>query len=421
MVIEDEESIASYYDLQKELTELRRKRRLVENHPSFAAPFLQPGRLVRIVNDGMDFGWGVIINFQRRVANVKSGEGGEAKYVVDVLLNCDPKAEKPVPCRKDEKRGIPQVVPVLLETFDGLSSVRIFVPNELKSLDARLQVMKTVSEIERRFEAVPLLEAGDLRITDESFLELLKRVERIEERLKSHPLKSDPRLEEKYAEYESKSIITLKVKLLKKQIQQAQSVLQLDELKARKRVLRRLGYVDDADVIEKKGRVACEISTGDELMLTELIFNGVFNDLSVEQTCSLLACFVYQEKGDEGKGLREDMKEPIRVLRETARRIAQVSVESKLPVNEDEYVNSFQTELSDVVYAWAQGAKFSQIVKMTDAFEGSIIRAMRRLEELLRQMANASKAIGNVELEKKFELGIEKIKRGVVFAASLFL
>jgi len=45
-----------------------------------------------------------------------------------------------------------------------------------------------------------------------------------------------------------------------------------------------------------KGRVACEISTGDELLLTEMIFNGAFNDLSVEQTVALLSCFVFEEK-----------------------------------------------------------------------------------------------------------------------------
>lgn len=45
-----------------------------------------------------------------------------------------------------------------------------------------------------------------------------------------------------------------------------------------------------------KGRVACEISSGDELLLTELIFNGAFNDLTVEQGVALLSCFVFQEK-----------------------------------------------------------------------------------------------------------------------------
>ena len=36
---------------------------------------------------------------------------------------------------------------------------------------------------------------------------------------------------------------------------------------------------------------------------------------------------------------------------------------------------------------------------------GSVIRCMRRLEELLRQMCQASKAIGNTELENKFAEG----------------
>lgn len=42
---------------------------------------------------------------------------------------------------------------------------------------------------------------------------------------------------------------------------------------------------------------------------------------------------------------------------------------------------------------------------MTDVFEGSIIRCIRRLEEILRQMCQAAKTIGNTELENKFAEG----------------
>ena len=52
---------------------------------------------------------------------------------------------------------------------------------------------------------------------------------------------------------------------------------------------------------------------------------------------------------------------------------------------------------------------------------GIIIRCMRRLEELLRQMVQASKSIGNTELENKFSEGIKLIKRDIIFAASLYL
>ena len=33
---------------------------------------------------------------------------------------------------------------------------------------------------------------------------------------------------------------------------------------------------------------------------------------------------------------------------------------------------------------------------MSDVFEGSIIRCMRRLDEMLKQLADASKTIGNI-------------------------
>ena len=58
---------------------------------------------------------------------------------------------------------------------------------------------------------------------------------------------------------------------------------------------------------------------------------------------------------------------------------------------------------------------------MTDVFGGSIIRCMRHLEELLRQMCQAANTIGNTELENKFAEGITKTKRDIVFAASLYL
>ena len=58
---------------------------------------------------------------------------------------------------------------------------------------------------------------------------------------------------------------------------------------------------------------------------------------------------------------------------------------------------------------------------MTDVYEGSLIRLFRRLEELLRQMAQASKVMGSEELEKKFEGALGKVRRDIVAAQSLYL
>ena len=58
---------------------------------------------------------------------------------------------------------------------------------------------------------------------------------------------------------------------------------------------------------------------------------------------------------------------------------------------------------------------------MTDVYEGSLIRVFKRLEELLRQMAEASKVMGNEEVERKFQEALDKVRRDLVAAQSLYL
>ena len=119
--------------------------------------------------------------------------------------------------------------------------------------------------------------------------------------------------------------------------------------------------------------------------------------------------------------LTDELSKPLRTMQELAKRIATVSIEAKLDLDENAYIEKFKPNLMDVIYSWAKGFTFAQLCKMTDAFEGSIIRCMRRLEELLRQMCQSAKVIGNTDLENKFSEAIKLIKRDIVFAASLYL
>lgn len=75
-----------------------------------------------------------------------------------------------------------------------------------------------------------------------------------------HPMHKNPSLETEYSKYEEKVVCENQLKVARHQLLEAKSVLQLDELKCRKRVLRRLGYCTNTDVIQLKGRVACELS-----------------------------------------------------------------------------------------------------------------------------------------------------------------
>jgi ATP-dependent RNA helicase DOB1 len=270
-----------------------------------------------------------------------------------------------------------------------------------------------------------------------SIANVTQKIEVLESRLLSNSLHNSPRLPELYSQYAHKIAIGEKIKSIKKEITSALSVIQLDELKSRKRVLRRLGFIDDADVVQLKARVACEISTGDELVLTELLFNRFFNELTPEQCAACLSVFIFEEKTQEVPPLKEELAKPYREIQQQARVVAKISQESKLTVNEEEYLKSFKYELMEVVFAWSKGATFAEIwyvhfatftarrltsySKMTDVYEGSLIRLFRRLEELLRQLAQASKVMGSEELEQKFTASLELVRRDLVAAQSLYL
>lgn len=188
----------------------------------------------------------------------------------------------------------------------------------------------------------------------------IQKIEVLESRLLANPLHNSPRLPDLYNHYAEKVELSDKIKAVKKQITAALSIMQLDELKCRKRVLRRFGFINDAEVVQLKARVACEISTGDELLLSELLFDRFFNELTPEMCAAVLSCFIFEEKS-EAPALKEELARPFREIQAKARQIAKVSQESKLPLVEDEYVATFKYQLMEVVYAWAHGKSFAEI------------------------------------------------------------
>lgn len=75
---------------------------------------------------------------------------------------------------------------------------------------------------------------------------------KMEDRLKNHALKDRDNFQEIYASYQRKLKLEEEYKEAKAAFNKAKSLLQEDELACRKRVLRRLQYCDENDVITVK-------------------------------------------------------------------------------------------------------------------------------------------------------------------------
>ncbi|KAI0237170.1 ATP-dependent RNA helicase mtr4 [Massospora cicadina] len=426
-------SVGAYLTLHDHHLKYTRQLRDACNQYEIAAPFLNPGRLCRVEHNGADYGVGVIVKpskcvppasrTQELVPHIANG----AMVMVDVLLYIDAVSKvreathallpgEPALRPGNPENGKLMVVPVILSALNGLSSIVVNLPQKLESSESIRKVEKMLKEVKRRFgDDILLLDpAAHLKVDAALASKLETRIKNLKAKIDemTKALGGPHLVKEKVATHKLQLSDQEALRALTDRIKTIHSVQKMDELKCLKRVLRRLGYISDADVVEIKGRVACEIMSEHGLLLAELMFQGLFSDLSVEQTAALLSIFVFDEKPDPSANpqIGHNLAEPMRVVHSHARNIAKVSTECKLPIDPEEYVNGLNPQLINAVYSWCRGPP---LVKS--------VRFFRRLEEVLRQMAQAAKAIGNTELEAKFAHAILLLKRGIVFSASLYL
>ncbi|XP_035229979.1 exosome RNA helicase MTR4-like, partial [Stegodyphus dumicola] len=147
--IEREDEVDAYYKIKKQLATLSEEYHSYITQPEYCVPFFQPGRLVKVQNGDDDFGWGIVINYQKKYLTAENKEESPVFYVVDVLLHVSKESSetkvtsnlKPPP---SGEKGIMQVVPIKLNLIQQLSSVRAYYPDDLRPVDNRMKVLKTI-------------------------------------------------------------------------------------------------------------------------------------------------------------------------------------------------------------------------------------------------------------------------------------
>ncbi|KAF0983071.1 hypothetical protein FDP41_011049 [Naegleria fowleri] len=478
LAIENEAQISSYYSLKNDLQTYYESLRQLITTPSYSISVLSAGRLLRING----WGWGILLKFTKKkhAERLQVAQTKASDYNIEVLIPAHPQSDQlPYPIQEYQTNASglepkPVIKTFSLASVEVFSSVKVYLSKELKtrqtdatSSECKSSILKLLETI-KRFKAQTVVETSDgtmqidklstikygdlprldlieeMGIPKNKVKEIVDAIQQIESRLSYSPFYQEELSNYKnsgsssqqsktvsplFAQvklYEQKLELDAQIDEMKKLIKTTAQVVMKEELKKMMRVLRRLGFATEDNVITAKGRVACELSSADSLVITEMVYNGAFSDLTPEQSIAVLSCFASEVSGgqsreDDKATLAEDLRKPYEDLEKAARRVAEVSVESKLDLDVEKYLQSFPCNMMNLTYAWCNGAQFVEICKMTEMFEGSIVRSMRRCEEIVRQMCAAAKAIGEESLEKKLLLGLEKMRRDIVFSSSLYL
>eukprot|EP01135_Chromosphaera_perkinsii_P005879 Nk52_evm12s370 gene=Nk52_evmTU12s370 len=260
----------------------------------------------------------------------------------------------------------------------------------------------------------------DMKLTELEFVETSRRVEGLKELLPGFSSSNCPELANHFVAMQKRIAIGQEIAELKYSLSD-QSLHLLPDYHNRVAVLQNLNYIGQDLTTQLKGRVACEVSTCDELIVTELIFENVFTNMKPAEVVALLSSLVFQAKSECEPELTTALTQGRDRFVSIAEGLASEQVREGLDTPADVYIkNTLNFGLVEVVYEWANGMPFDEIARLTDVLEGTIVRCITRLEETCRDLRNAARVIGDPVLYRKMEEASSLIKRDIVFAASLY-
>lgn len=267
----------------------------------------------------------------------------------------------------------------------------------------------------------PIDPVAELKIKDLDFVENYRLKHQLLSEMKQVKCAQCPKLAEQYEHIDRRVRLEENLEQIKFALS-SDNLEMMPEFNKRLAVLKRLQYVSDAGTVQLKGRVACEINSCEELIVTEMIFENFFTPLEPEEVVSVLSCLINQTKSDISPRLTERVEAAKDKLVQLTMTLGQIQLEAGIDTAPLEYKStSLNFALMEVAYEWARSMTFHDITSLTDIAEGNIVRAITHLDQLCREVKNAARVIGDSALYSKMERCEALIKRDIVFSASLYI
>lgn len=165
------------------------------------------------------------------------------------------------------------------------------------------------------------------------------------------------------------------------------------------KLLTKMGYVKDGALTEK-GLFLKHIYTN-ELLVGELFTGTRYKNYTEIELFLLLMTIVYEQGGSDYFVFKKGDNLPIGLLNKLSKNEYAIKNIDKMAVR----------RLALIVRSWYNGAKFEELMKITNYQEGDIIRLFRQAIDLMRQIIHSTE---DNELRDKVANLIGKIDRDVV-------
>ena len=201
--------------------------------------------------------------------------------------------------------------------------------------------------------------------------------------------------------------IESKKKKLQKEIEKQKDIY-WNKFLAHRAVLQDYGYLQN-DYPTEKGKTTSQIRAENELFLAEIIFSGVLENLTPSQLAGVICAITTEELRIEipyvpfSEPVRKTLNKIRNIKKKLAKAQANYDIDSPLNIN---------PYFSSMIELWVEGAEWETVTEQIDIGEGDIVRAFKRVVDVLRQLT----VIDNVSESVVFTAreAIDKIQRAPV-------
>ena len=171
-------------------------------------------------------------------------------------------------------------------------------------------------------------------------------------------------------------------------------------------VLTHLGYIEGEKPLAQ-GKILAKIYAESDLLLTESIRRGVFENLTPVELLSVASAMIYESRSVENYA----PKMPHQNVANALAVVAKIWVELEDIENEFDVKTQREPDFGFCygAYRWANGHSLSSVIKGTDMTVGDFVRCIKQLIDLLTQIGGAAENLRPVCKE-----GVKRLDRGVV-------
>ncbi len=174
--------------------------------------------------------------------------------------------------------------------------------------------------------------------------------------------------------------LNIKQKKLEKEVEKQRDIF-WNKFLSHRSVLADFGYIEN-DYPTPKGITTSQIRSENELYIAEIIFSGILENLTPSQLSAVICAVVTEDLRIEIPYIpfSEPVRKTLNLIRNIKRKIEKV--QNNYDVDAPLYINPY---FSSLIELWVEGADWESISGQIDIGEGDIVRAFKRVVDILRQ------------------------------------